>query len=231
MMDFADNNAYGYTPSSGDAFSADAFSGGAKIKVVGVGGAGNNAVNRLIDSGLQGAEYIVVNTDNQALALSKAPKRIRIGGELTKGLGAGADPTIGQRAAEQSKDELQAILKDTDLLFITAGMGGGTGTGAAPVIAKIAKDMKIERFTVRRVFSSEKGKCIDEKKERRRRSFWNYSLFFISLRRFNASYRVSSFLAKWMRMMLFTSSMKKDVPGTAETPTFSAIHSQNSTSV
>lgn len=143
MMDFTDNNSFGYSPSSEDSFPADAFTGGAKIKVVGVGGAGNNAVNRLIDSGLHGAEYIVVNTDNQALALSKATKRIRIGGELTKGLGAGADPTIGQRAAEQSKDELQAVLKDTDLLFITAGMGGGTGTGAAPVIAKIAKDMKI----------------------------------------------------------------------------------------
>lgn len=161
-MDY--DNAYGYdqTPAAQDAFSADAFTGGAKIKVIGVGGAGNNAVNRLIDSGLRGAEYIVVNTDNQALALSKAPKRIRIGSELTKGLGAGADPTIGQRAAEQSKDELQAVLKDTDLLFITAGMGGGTGTGAAPVIAKIAKDMKILTVAVVTLpFSFEARKRMD----------------------------------------------------------------------
>ncbi len=143
-------------------FSADTFASGAKIKVIGVGGAGNNAVNRLIDSGLRGADYIVVNTDNQALALSKAPKRIRIGGDLTKGLGAGADPSVGQRAAEQSKEELQALLKDTDLLFITAGMGGGTGTGAAPVIAKLAKDMKILTVAVVTLpFSFEARKRMD----------------------------------------------------------------------
>lgn len=119
------------------------LSGVAKIKVIGVGGAGNNAVNRLIESGLKSAEYIVVNTDNQALARSKATNRVQIGAKLTKGLGAGADPAIGKSAAEESKDVLQNVLKNTDLLFITAGMGGGTGTGAAPVIAKIAKDMKI----------------------------------------------------------------------------------------
>ena len=119
------------------------LSGVAKIKVVGVGGAGNNAVDRLIESGLKSAEYIVVNTDNQALARSKASNRIQIGVKLTKGLGAGADPTVGKAAAEENKDAIQAALKDTDLLFITAGMGGGTGTGAAPVIAKIAKEMKI----------------------------------------------------------------------------------------
>lgn len=119
------------------------FSGVAKIKVIGVGGAGNNAVNRLIESGLKSAEYIVVNTDNQDLARSKARNRIQIGAELTKGLGAGADPNVGKAAAEADKDTIQAILRDTDLLFITAGMGGGTGTGAAPVIAKIAKEMKI----------------------------------------------------------------------------------------
>ncbi len=119
------------------------LSGVAKIKVIGVGGAGNNAVDRLIDSGLKSAEYIVVNTDNQALARSKASKRIQIGVELTKGLGAGADPAVGKAAAEENKDAIQEMLKNTDLLFITAGMGGGTGTGAAPVIAKIAKDMKI----------------------------------------------------------------------------------------
>ena len=119
------------------------LSGVAKIKVVGVGGAGNNAVDRLIDSGLNSADYIVVNTDNQALTRSKASKRIQIGVKLTKGLGAGADPTVGKAAAEENKETLAEALKDTDLLFITAGMGGGTGTGAAPVIAKIAKDLKI----------------------------------------------------------------------------------------
>ena len=119
------------------------LSGVAKIKVIGVGGAGNNAVDRLIESGLQSAEYIVVNTDNQALARSKSNNRIQIGVKLTKGLGAGADPTVGKAAAEENKEAIQEALKDTDLLFITAGMGGGTGTGAAPVIAKIAKDMKI----------------------------------------------------------------------------------------
>ncbi len=119
------------------------LSGVAKIKVIGVGGAGNNAVDRLIESGLKSAEYIVVNTDNQALARSKSANRIQIGVKLTKGLGAGADPTVGKAAAEENKEAIQEALKDTDLLFITAGMGGGTGTGAAPVIAKIAKDMKI----------------------------------------------------------------------------------------
>lgn len=119
------------------------LSGVAKIKVVGVGGAGNNAVDRLIESGLSCAEYVVVNTDNQALARSKATKRIQIGVQLTKGLGAGADPTVGRAAAEENKAEIQEALKNTDLLFITAGMGGGTGTGAAPVIAKIAQEMKI----------------------------------------------------------------------------------------
>ena len=119
------------------------LSGVAKIKVIGVGGAGNNAVDRLIESGLQSAEYIVVNTDNQALARSKSNNRIQIGVKLTKGLGAGADPTVGKAAAEENKEAIQEALKDTDLLFITAGMGGGTGTGAAPVIAKIAKEMKI----------------------------------------------------------------------------------------
>jgi len=119
------------------------FSGIAKIKVVGVGGAGNNAVDRLIESGLRSAEYIVVNTDSQALLRSRSNKRIQIGAKLTKGLGAGADPSIGRAAAEENKEDIQNALKDTDLLFITAGMGGGTGTGAAPVIAKIARDMKI----------------------------------------------------------------------------------------
>ena len=142
-MEYEGNVYQSYT---GDGFSeggVNNLSGVAKIKVIGVGGAGNNAVDRLIESGLNSAEYVVVNTDNQALARSKATKRIQIGVKLTKGLGAGADPTVGKAAAEENKEEIRAALKDTDLLFITAGMGGGTGTGAAPEIAKIAKEMKI----------------------------------------------------------------------------------------
>ena len=135
-------NQYGYASQTSGEMDNN-LSGVAKIKVVGVGGAGNNAVDRLIESGLKSAEYIVVNTDNQALARSRAHRRIQIGVQLTKGLGAGADPTVGKAAAEENKEELQEALKGTDLLFITAGMGGGTGTGAAPVIAKIAKEMKI----------------------------------------------------------------------------------------
>ena len=114
--------------------------GRAKICVIGVGGAGNNAVNRMIDAGITSAEYIAVNTDAQILACNKAKKKIQIGSQRTKGLGAGAEPEIGREAAEESKEELAAAIEGTDLLFVTAGMGGGTGTGAAPVIAKIAKD-------------------------------------------------------------------------------------------
>lgn len=151
MMDNYENafnnyGGFGYSEQPSrpmDDTGANNLSGIAKIKVVGVGGAGNNAVDRLIESGLTSAEYIVVNTDNQALARSKASRRIQIGVQLTKGLGAGADPSVGKAAAEENKEALQEALKDTDLLFITAGMGGGTGTGAAPVIAKLAKDMKI----------------------------------------------------------------------------------------
>lgn len=117
--------------------------GKARIKVIGVGGAGNNAINRMIDAGITSAEYIAVNTDAQILACNKAENKIQIGACLTKGLGAGADPEIGRAAAEEDKEALVKAVKNTDLLFITAGMGGGTGTGAAPVIAKIAKDMKI----------------------------------------------------------------------------------------
>ncbi len=146
MNEFYGNNdtidTYGYEEQSINEGNNN-LSGVAKIKVIGVGGAGNNAVNRLIESGLTSAEYIVVNTDNQALARSKAKKRIQIGVQLTKGLGAGADPTVGKAAAEENKAQIQEALQNTDLLFITAGMGGGTGTGAAPVIAKIAKEMKI----------------------------------------------------------------------------------------
>ena len=110
------------------------------LKVIGVGGGGGNAVNRMIDNDVHGVEYIAINTDCQVLRLSKADVRIPIGSELTKGLGAGANPEIGRRAAEESEQEIREVLKDTDLVFITAGMGGGTGTGAAPVIARYAKE-------------------------------------------------------------------------------------------
>ena len=110
------------------------------LKVIGVGGGGGNAVNRMIDNDVHGVEYIAINTDCLVLRLSKADVRIPIGSELTKGLGAGANPEIGRRAAEESEQEIREVLKDTDLVFITAGMGGGTGTGAAPVIARYAKE-------------------------------------------------------------------------------------------
>ncbi len=112
----------------------------AHIKVVGVGGGGSNAVNRMIDAGLRGVEFIAVNTDAQALMLSRAPVRVRIGDKLTKGLGAGGDPSVGGRAAEESSEELVQALGGADMIFVTGGMGGGTGTGAAPVIARIAKE-------------------------------------------------------------------------------------------
>ncbi|MBO4367376.1 MAG: cell division protein FtsZ [Clostridia bacterium] len=115
----------------------------ASIKVIGVGGAGTNAVNRMVDVGLKGVDLIAVNTDKQALALSKAPMKIQIGEKLTKGLGAGAVPGIGQRAAEESREEIAEAIKGCDLVFVTCGMGGGTGTGAAPVIAETARDMGI----------------------------------------------------------------------------------------
>lgn len=115
----------------------------ARIIVVGVGGAGNNAVNRMIMEEIVGVEFIGINTDKQALQLCKAPTLIQIGEKLTKGLGAGAQPEIGAKAAEESADELSAAVRGADMVFVTCGMGGGTGTGAAPVIAKIAKDMGI----------------------------------------------------------------------------------------
>ena len=115
----------------------------AKIIVVGVGGAGNNAVNRMVDEGITGVEFVGVNTDQQALHLCKAPKLLQIGEKLTKGLGAGAKPEIGEKAAEESEEEIAAALKGSDMVFVTCGMGGGTGTGAAPVVARIAKDMGI----------------------------------------------------------------------------------------
>ena len=115
----------------------------AKIIVIGVGGAGNNAVNRMIDENIGGVEFIGVNTDKQALQLCKAPTLIQIGEKLTKGLGAGAKPEIGEKAAEESSEELAAAIKGADMVFVTCGMGGGTGTGAAPVVAKISKDQGI----------------------------------------------------------------------------------------
>ena len=115
----------------------------AKIIVIGVGGAGNNAVNRMIDENIGGVEFIGINTDKQALQLCKAPTLIQIGEKLTKGLGAGAKPEVGQSAAEESAEELAAAVKGADMVFVTCGMGGGTGTGAAPVVAKIAKDQGI----------------------------------------------------------------------------------------
>jgi cell division protein FtsZ len=113
----------------------------ARIKVVGVGGGGCNAVNRMIDEGLQGIEFITVNTDGQALMLSKADTRIRIGDKATRGLGAGGNPEVGKKAAEESAEELYEVLKGSDMVFVTSGMGGGTGTGAAPIVAQIAKEV------------------------------------------------------------------------------------------
>jgi cell division protein FtsZ len=115
----------------------------ARIIVVGVGGAGNNAVNRMIDEQIDGVDFIGVNTDKQALQLCKAPKLLQIGEKLTKGLGAGAKPEIGEKAAEESAEEIAAAIKGADMVFVTCGMGGGTGTGAAPVVAKLAKEMGI----------------------------------------------------------------------------------------
>jgi len=115
----------------------------AKIIVVGVGGAGNNAVNRMVEEQIGGVDFIGVNTDKQALQLCKAPRLLQIGEKLTKGLGAGAKPEVGEKAAEENIEDIENALKGADMVFVTCGMGGGTGTGAAPVVAKIAKDMGI----------------------------------------------------------------------------------------
>src|SRR5437763_3541960 len=115
----------------------------ALIKVVGIGGGGSNAVNRMIRAELMGVEFIAVNTDAQALLLSDAPHKIRIGDKVTKGLGSGADPTIGRKSAEDDSEKLYEALKEADMVFVTAGMGGGTGTGAAPIIAEMAKDLGV----------------------------------------------------------------------------------------
>ncbi|MCD6362977.1 MAG: cell division protein FtsZ [Synergistetes bacterium] len=116
---------------------------GAEIRVIGVGGGGNNALNRMIEAGLNGVKFIAVNTDLQALNLSKAPVKLQIGDKLTRGLGAGANPEIGKKAAEEDRDKIAEVLKGADMVFITAGMGGGTGTGASPIIAEVAKELGV----------------------------------------------------------------------------------------
>ena len=130
MMEYEDNNI-------------TMMDGTATIKVIGVGGAGNNAVNRMIESGIKGVDFIAVNTDRQALQQSKANTKIQIGEKITRGLGAGANPDIGAQSAEENKSEVAEILRGADMVFVTAGMGGGTGTGAAPIVASIAKEMGI----------------------------------------------------------------------------------------
>src|SRR5919197_2399059 len=113
--------------------------GTARIVVLGIGGGGSNAVNRMIQAGVRGVEFVAINTDAQALARSDAPTRIRVGEKLTRGLGAGGNPSVGEKAAEESADVLQDLVREADMVFVTAGMGGGTGTGAAPVIAQISQ--------------------------------------------------------------------------------------------
>src|SRR3954452_21576822 len=113
----------------------------ALIKVVGVGGGGSNAVTRMVDAGLAGCEFIAINTDAQALLMCDADVKMPIGSDVTRGLGAGADPSVGRSAAEESRDELKEALKGADMVFVTAGEGGGTGTGAAPVVAKLAQEI------------------------------------------------------------------------------------------
>lgn len=136
--------------------TSEAENTAANLLVIGVGGAGNNAVNRMIDEGIKGVEFVCINTDKQILKRCKAPICMQIGEKLTKGLGAGAKPEIGEKAAEESQEELAEIVKDADMVFVTCGMGGGTGTGAAPVVAKIAKDMgKLTVGIVTKPFSFE----------------------------------------------------------------------------
>ncbi|MBU4226277.1 MAG: cell division protein FtsZ, partial [Chloroflexi bacterium] len=131
----------------------------ARIKVIGVGGGGCNAINRMIEEGIQGVEFIAINTDGQALLLSKAPMRVRLGDKLTRGLGAGGDPEIGRKAAEESSEDLYNVLKGADMVFVTAGLGGGTGTGAAPIVAQIAREVgALTLGIVTRPFTFEGGK-------------------------------------------------------------------------
>jgi cell division protein FtsZ len=131
----------------------------ARIKVVGVGGGGSNAVNRMIEEGIQGVEFVAINTDAQALMLAKAPTRVRIGNKLTRGLGAGGDPEIGRKSAEESAEDLYNAMKGADMVFITAGLGGGTGTGAAPIVAQICREIgALTIGVVTRPFTFEGGR-------------------------------------------------------------------------
>jgi cell division protein FtsZ len=131
----------------------------ARIKVVGVGGGGSNAVNRMIAEGIQGVEFVAINTDAQALTLSEAATRVRIGDKLTRGLGAGGNPDVGRKAAEESAEELYNVLRGSDMVFVTAGLGGGTGTGAAPIVAQIAKEVgALTIGVVTRPFTFEGGR-------------------------------------------------------------------------
>ena len=137
MMDYEENNN-----------NITMMDGTATIKVIGVGGAGNNAVNRMIEAGIKGVDFIAVNTDRQALQTSKAATKIQIGEKITRGLGAGANPDIGAQSAEESRAEVSEVLRGADMAFVTAGMGGGTGTGAAPIVAQVAKEMGILTIAV-----------------------------------------------------------------------------------
>lgn len=135
------------------------------IKVIGIGGGGGNAVNRMIESGMQNVEFIAINTDAQVLDDNRASMKLHIGEKLTGGKGAGGKPEVGQRAAEESRGEIQAAIKDSDMVFITAGMGGGTGTGAAPVVAQIAHDLGILTVgVVTKPFSFEGRRRMDRRK-------------------------------------------------------------------
>src|SRR5579862_5942139 len=137
------------TPDDADAAGAERFrlrldadqNNGARIKVIGVGGGGSNAVNRMVQSGLDGVEFIVANTDRQALGTNRAPVKLQIGGKLTKGLGAGADPNVGRSAALEDTERIIQAVGGADMVFVTTGLGGGTGTGAAPVIASLASEL------------------------------------------------------------------------------------------
>jgi cell division protein FtsZ len=145
---YEDLNVRNYNSSNSSSSTANnddgpMFDGTAKIKVVGVGGAGNNAVNRMVEIGIDGVDFVAINTDKQALGVSKASTKIQIGEKITRGLGAGSDPLIGEKSAEESKEQIANCLKGSDMVFVTAGMGGGTGTGAAPIVAEIAKSLGI----------------------------------------------------------------------------------------
>ncbi|MBQ8331536.1 MAG: cell division protein FtsZ [Clostridia bacterium] len=144
----------------------DAFEYGVNIKVVGVGGGGNNAINRMISSGVKGVDFIAINTDKQALKKCTAPSQLVIGEKITNGFGAGSNPEIGERAAEEAVNEIKKLLSGADMVFITAGMGGGTGTGAAPVVARIANEMDILTVgVVTTPFKFEGGRKMDRAQE------------------------------------------------------------------